>query len=81
MYDSVLARPDRNKASVEYKAALAIPGIQPDVQAAAEEGLKQAFTVPKRAASQPEKDEDEDLDPTGAKQKESYALGEQKKPQ
>lgn len=82
MYDTALAQPDRTKAVAEYKAALAIPGIQPDVQAAAEQGLKQAFAVPQRAtaqpAPQPAKTDDDDIDAITRKQKESYTPGDQK---
>ncbi len=71
MYDT-LAQPDRPKAVGEYKAALAVPSIQPDVRAAAEAGVKQPFAAPRRAVQQPDAAEDEELDPTGKKQKESY---------
>ncbi|GAA3755550.1 tetratricopeptide repeat protein [Terriglobus aquaticus] len=83
MYDTALAQPDRTKATAEYKAALAMPGIQPDVQAAAEQGLKQAFAVPQRAAhpapAQP--NDDDDIDAITRKQKESYQPNQEKKPQ
>ncbi len=73
MYDSALARPDREKATAEYRAALAIPATGPDVQTAAQGGLKTPFVHPRRAAAPPAPDEDnEPLDPTGKKQKESY---------
>ena len=80
MYDTALAQPDRTKAVAEYKAALAIPGIQPDAQAAAEQGLKQAFAVPQRAP-QPAANDEDDIDAITRKQKESYVPDEQKKPQ
>jgi len=79
MYDA-LTTPDRPKALAEYRAALATPGIQPDVQAAAEAGVKQPFTAPRRATPQPNEATDEDLDPTGKKQKESYTPAEDSKP-
>ena len=84
MYDTALAQPDRTRAIAEYKAALAVPGIQPDVQAAAEQGLKQAFAVPQRAAQVPQpakSDDEDDIDAITRKQKESYNAGEEKKPQ
>ena len=82
MYDTALAQPDRTRAVAEYKAALAMPGIQPDVQAAAEQGLKQAFAVPQRAAQPTAAPSDaDDIDAITRKQKESYNAGEEKKPQ
>lgn len=80
MYDA-LAQPDRPKAVAEYKAALATPGIQPDVQAAAESGVKQPFAAPRRAPQQPAEATGDDLDPTGKKQKESYTPDEPGQPQ
>ena len=80
MYDTALAQPDRPKAVAEYKAALATPGIQPDVQAAAEQGLKQAFATPQRAQPQPVRNDDDDVDAITRKQKESYSAGDEKKP-
>ncbi|MGI4758692.1 MAG: tetratricopeptide repeat protein [Janthinobacterium lividum] len=70
---------NRPKAVAEYKAALNLPGIQPDVRAAAEAGIKQPFAPPKRTvrdSDQQPADDDEPLDPTGKKQKESYRPGE-----
>ncbi len=80
MYDTALAQPDRAKAVAEYKAALATPGIQPDVQAAAEQGLKQSFAVPQRAPQQPVQSGEDDIDAITRKQKESYSPDAQKKP-
>jgi hypothetical protein len=59
----------RGKAVAEYKAALTVPGIQPDAQAAAELGLRKAFTVPKVVHEDPD---DAPLDPSGKAEKESY---------
>ncbi|MGI4854621.1 MAG: tetratricopeptide repeat protein [Janthinobacterium lividum] len=73
----------RPKAVAEYKAALNTPGVQPDVRAAAEAGIKQPFAAPKRTvkdSDQQPADDDEPLDPTGKKQKESYRPGEQASP-
>ncbi|WP_419805548.1 tetratricopeptide repeat protein [Terriglobus sp.] len=81
MYDTALAQPDRTKAVAEYKAALAVPGIQSDVQAAAEQGLKQAFAVPQRAPQKPAPSDDDDVDAITRRQKESYSPSEEKKPQ
>ena len=50
--------PQRAKAIVEYKAALANRDSQPDTKSAAEKGIKQAFTLPKRAASSDEPADD-----------------------
>ncbi|HEX5233891.1 MAG TPA: tetratricopeptide repeat protein [Silvibacterium sp.] len=41
---------ERDKAVSEYKAALAVPDIQPDVKAAAEKGIATPFTLPDRPA-------------------------------
>ena len=60
--------PERAHALAEYKAALAVPGVTPDARAAADNGLKVAFTVPKVV----HKEADEELDPTGKKEKENY---------
>ena len=69
--DAVLPR--RDKAIAEYKAALENRDSQPDTKAAAEKGIKQAFTLPKRAASSDEPaDDSKGLDPTGKAEKESY---------
>ena len=75
MYDSALAQPDRGKALTEYHAAAAIPGTGPDVESAAQAGLKQPFAAPRRATAPTSADDDEPLDPTGKKQKESYVPG------
>jgi hypothetical protein len=37
---------ERDQAIAEYKAALAVPDIQPDVKAAAEKGIATPFTLP-----------------------------------
>ncbi len=72
----------RSKALTEYKAALSTPGIQPDVRAAAEAGLKQPFAAPHRTVkdSDQKPDDDEQLDPTGKKQKENYRPSEEVAP-
>ncbi len=83
MYDSALAQPDREKALAEYHAAVTIPGTGPDVQSAAEAGLKQPFARPRRTPAEtavPADDNAEPLDPTGKKQKESYVPGAQTQP-
>jgi tetratricopeptide (TPR) repeat protein len=60
---------NREKALAEYREALKSRDGQADTKAAAEKGLMEPFTVPKRA----QQDEDnEPLDPTGKAQKESY---------
>jgi tetratricopeptide (TPR) repeat protein len=59
----------REKALAEYRAALASRDSRTDTKAAAEKGLAQPFTVPKRA----EQDNDNaPLDPTGKAEKDSY---------
>jgi tetratricopeptide (TPR) repeat protein len=59
--------PERDHALTEYKAALAVPALPPDAQAAAQKGLKVAFEVPKVVH-----EDDQPLDPTGKAEKESY---------
>ena len=82
LYDAQ-QQPDRAKAVAEYKAAIAVPGAQGDVVAAAQGGLKKPFTAPKRTVSPPDQTtaDDQPLDPTGKQQKESYSATEEKKPQ
>ena len=58
---------ERQQAVLEYRAALAIPGLMPDAKAAAERGLKAPFTVP-RVVHQ----EEEPLDPSGKAEKDAY---------
>ena len=59
--------PERSHALTEYKAALAVPALPPDAQAAAQNGMKVAFEVPKVVHQ-----EDEPLDPSGKAEKEAY---------
>jgi tetratricopeptide (TPR) repeat protein len=59
--------PERPKAIAEYKAALTVRDAQPDTKAAAEKGIKEPFTLPKRA--QPVEPVD---DPSGKAEKEAY---------
>ena len=61
--------PERPKAIAEYKAALTVRDAQPDTRAAAEKGIKEPFTLPKRAV-QPEPDSVDD--PSGKAEKEAY---------
>jgi tetratricopeptide (TPR) repeat protein len=61
--------PERPKAITEYKAALAVRDAQPDTKAAAEKGIKEPFTLPKRA--QPVESDAVD-DPTGKAEKDAY---------
>ncbi len=58
---------ERDKAVTEYKAALAVPGAQPDAKAAAAAGVKTAFSVPKTVHR-----EEQPLDPSGKAEKEAY---------
>ena len=64
----------RDKAIAEYRAALENRDSRPDTKDAAEKGIKQPFTLPKRpAASSDEPAADAaPLDPTGKAEKESY---------
>jgi len=59
--------PERAHALTEYKAALGVPAVPPDAQAAAKNGLKVAFEVPKVVHQ-----EEEPLDPSGKAEKEAY---------
>jgi tetratricopeptide (TPR) repeat protein len=76
--DPEVILPQRAKAIAEYSAALANRDGQPDTKAAAEEGIKQAFTLPRRTSASSDeppavKDADSGkLDPTGKSEKESY---------
>jgi len=65
------SHPERPKALAEYKAALAVRDSQPDTRAAAEQGLKEPFLLPKRTQT---KDDDDDgpLDPSGKAEKKAY---------
>ena len=58
---------ERSNAVAEYKAALAVAGVQPDAKTAAEQGLKSAFTVPKTVH-----EVEEPIDPTGKAEKDAY---------
>jgi tetratricopeptide (TPR) repeat protein len=58
---------ERDNAVREYHAALAVPQVAPDAKAAAERGLATPFTVPRTVHT-----EEEPVDPTGKKEKESY---------
>jgi tetratricopeptide (TPR) repeat protein len=72
MYD-IAQTPERDKAIGEYRAALANRDSQPDTKAAAEKGIKEPFTSPKRTAkSSDEQDAPTVLDPTGKAEKEAY---------
>lgn len=72
-------KPQRPKAISEYRAALASRDSQPDTKAAAEKGIKEPFTLPKRQTGstdvQPATGSDNDdapLDPTGKAEKDAY---------
>lgn len=72
---------NRAKAIAEYRAALAVPGVQADARIAADNGIKQPFAAPKRTAADSDAaKDDEELDPTGKKQKESYKPTEEARP-
>ncbi len=78
LYDAQ-QQPSRAKALAEYRAALVTPGVQPDIRTAAESGIRQPFAAPKRSVkdSDQQQPDDEELDPTGKKQKESYKPSEE----
>jgi hypothetical protein len=69
LYDVV---PDREKAIVEYKAALTVRDSQPDTKAAAEKGLKEPFSSPKTNHSTSDESDDAPLDPSGKAEKDAY---------
>lgn len=81
LYDAQ-QNPDRKKAVAEYTAALNTPGAQADVRAAAQQGIRQPFAAPRRTMQNSDQrpDDDEELDPTGKKQKESYKPSEERTP-
>ena len=58
---------EREKAVAEYKAALAVPGAQPDARAAAATGVKTAFVVPKTVHR-----EEQPFDASGKAEKDAY---------
>ncbi len=62
--------PQRSKAVAEYQIALANRDGLPDTKAAAEKGIKEPFSLPKRAV--PGSDDSTDLDPTGKAEKDAY---------
>ena len=64
------AHPQRSKAVAEYQIALANRDGLPDTKAAAEKGIKEPFSLPKRAV--PGSDDSTDLDPTGKAEKDAY---------
>jgi tetratricopeptide (TPR) repeat protein len=71
--DPDVVRPQREKAIAEYKAALANRDSQPDTKAAAEKGIQQPFTLPKRTATTSDQPGDsKPIDPSGKAEKESY---------
>jgi tetratricopeptide (TPR) repeat protein len=57
-------KPQRDKALVEYRAALANRDSQPDTKAAAERGIQQPFTLPRRTATSSDQ---QDAAPTNSK--------------
>jgi tetratricopeptide (TPR) repeat protein len=59
--------PERQHAVGEYRAALGVPAVPPDAQAAAQKGLKTAFEVPKVVH-----EDEEPVDPSGKAEKEAY---------
>jgi len=72
------ARPEREKAIAEYKAALAHRDSQPDTKAAAEKGIKEPFVLPRRTAASSDEQEDAPIDPTGKAEKQAYRPDAQK---
>ena len=65
--------PQRAKAIAEYRAALSNRDSLPDTKAAAEKGIKEPFTLPRRqTGSSDVQPDDEPLDPSGKAEKEAY---------
>ena len=74
---------NRKQAVAEYQAALTIADPQPDTKVAADQGLRQAFALPKREAVVPAQAVDGDdapLDPSGKAEKQAYKPGESGQP-
>ena len=69
LYDTA---PDRKRAVQEYRAALEVPGGQPDARAAADKGLRAPFALPKRETPVASDSEDAPLDPSGKAEKDAY---------
>ncbi len=63
---------NRKKAVSEYQAALITRDSQPDTKAAADQGLKQPFALPKREAPVRDESDDAPIDPSGKAEKEAY---------
>ena len=63
---------NRKKAIAEYEAALHTRDSQPDTKAAADQGLKQPFALPKREAVVRAESDDAPLDPSGKAEKDAY---------
>jgi hypothetical protein len=78
LYD-IMPEPDRQKALVEYQAALTVRDAQPDTKAAAEAGIKQPFVAPKVEHQTP--DDDAPLDPSGKAEKDAYRPPPPSRPQ
>ena len=63
----------RSKAIAEYRAALATRDSLPDTKAAAEKGIKEPFTLPRRQTGSTDvQPDDAPLDPSGKAEKEAY---------
>lgn len=69
LYDA-MTPPDRDHAVAEYRLALASRDGRPDTKIAANDGIKKPFMLPRRDGAKPK--DDDDFDPTGKKEKESY---------
>ena len=64
---------NRKKAVGEYQAALTLPNAGADAKLAADQGMRQAFALPKReAVVRAESDDDAPVDPSGKAEKEAY---------
>ena len=71
LYD-VMPVPDRQKALVEYHAALTVRDSQPDTKEAADRGIQEPFVLPKRERPVANGDDDAPLDPSGKAEKDAY---------
>jgi hypothetical protein len=78
LYDA-MRPPDRDHALGEYKAALAARDGRPDTKIAAENGIKKPYVLPQREGVKPKAEDD--FDPTGKKEKESYKPNAPNKPE
>jgi tetratricopeptide (TPR) repeat protein len=79
LYD-MQQQPDRKRALAEYRLAMNLRDDRPDTKAAAESGLREPFSPPKREAVTPDQEDDTPIDPTGKAEKDAYKPPPQNEP-